>query len=266
MTRRAFAMPMVIALVVVVGLMTAVMLERQSAQRQTVDRQLRWYQEHHARLGLQEAIEAWIKSLPSNADLHALLPANGHFIDLKLRGGTTASVTLIERQNAVLTDLSAVDDTIVDMAAAIAAAVAQIYGPEGPPDGLRTVGPPQLSTHTASRELIELAVQAVTGDRAVAKGFASSILADREGNGNISTSGAVGTAITDSGADPELRATLANLFTVRPTLYYAVVELRTSAYGKPSARYGGYFSVANDRNLSSLERSAFLTWENLGVE
>ena len=259
-------MPMVITLVVVVGLMTAVMLERQSAQRQTVDRQLRWYQEHHGRLGLQEAIEAWIKSLPSNADLHSLLPADGHFLDLKLRGGTTASVTLYERQNAVLTDLSAVDDTMVDAAAAIASAVAQLYGPDGPPDGLRTVGPPQLSTHTASRELIELAVQAVTGDRGVAKGFAGSIVADRESSGGISTSGAVGTAIADSGAETDLRATLSSLFTVRPTLYYAVVELRTSAYGDPSARYGGYFSIATDRSLSSTERSAFLTWENLGVE
>lgn len=266
MTRRGFAMPMVIALVVVVGMMTAVMLERQTSQRYTVDRQLRWYQEHHARLGLQEAIEAWVKSLPSNADLAALLPADGHFLDLKLRGGSVATVTLRERQCAVLTDLSAVDAAMTDAAAAIAGAVAQVYGERGPPEGLRTVGPPQLSTITTSQDLLELAVEAVTGDRSVARGFAASIVADREANGGISTSGAVGSAIAASGADPELRTTLSRLFTVKPTLYYATVELRTSTYGPAAARYGGYFLVAHDRSLSSAERSAFLTWENLGVE
>lgn len=266
MSRRAFAMPMVIALVVVVGISTAVMLERQSAQRRTVDRQLRWYQEHHGRLGLQEAIEAWLKSLPSNADLHALLPADGHFLDLKLQGRSTATVHLYERQSAVLTDMSAVDEAMVDAAAAIANAVAMVYGEQGPPDGLRVVGPPQLSTHTTSQEVIELAVEAVTGDRSVAQGFAASIVADRESNGGVSTTGAVNAAINASGAAQELRTTLARLFTVRPTLYYAVVELRTSTYGPPSARYGGYFSIANDRSLSSTERSAFLTWENLALE
>ncbi len=259
-------MPIVIALVVVVGLMTTVMLERQSTQRLITHRQLGWYQEHHARLGLQEGIEAWLKSLPANTNLQSILPADGHFLDLKLRGRSTASIYLRERQNAVLTDMSAVDGAMLDSVATIAAAVAQEYGVAGPPDGLRTIGPVQLSAHTTSPELIELAITAVTGDRTIGKGFARSLVADRESNGGIASAGAVGMAIADSGAGPELRSQLARLFTVRPTLYYATVELRSSTIGPPDARYGGYFSVANNRDISSTERSAFLTWENLGVE
>ncbi len=263
---RGFAMPIVLILVVVVGLMTTVMLERQSTQRLITFRQLNWYQEHHARLGLQEGIEAWLKSLPSNTNLQSILPPDGHFLDLKLRGGTTASISLHERQNAVLTDMSGVDGAMLGAIASIAAAVEDVYGTAGPPDGLRTIGPPQFSAHTTSPELIELAVEAVTGDSTIAKGFARSLVADRESNGGIASAGAVGMAIADSGADPELRSQLARLFTVRPTLYFAIVELRSSTVGPPDARYGGYFSVANNRDLGSTERSAFLTWENLGVE
>ena len=91
-------------------------------------------------------------------------------------------------------------------------------------------------------------------------------MADREANGGIASAGAVGMAIADSGVDPDSRSVLARLFTVRPTLYYATVELRDSTVGPPLARYGGYFSIANNRDLGSTERSAFLSWENLGVE
>ena len=258
-------MPMVIALVVIVGIMSAVMLERQGAQRNTVGRQLRYYQEHHARLGLQEGLEAWIDYLPTNIQLPEVLPADGHFVDLKLRGGSIAHISLQERQNAVLIDLSAVDDTMLEAATAIAVAVGQVYGEDGPPDGLRTVGPPQLSTHTASVELIQLAVEAVTGDRNVAQAFARSIEADRLDNGGVSTAAAIGTAITDSGAGAELRGTLTRVFTTRPTLYYAIVELRDSTVGPPLARYGGYFAVARNRDPAATDRSSFLTWESLGI-
>jgi len=264
--RHAFAMPMVLMLVVVVGLMSAVMLERQSAQRNTTQRQLRWYQEHHARLGLQEALEAWIKSLPTNVDLQAVLPADGHFLDLKLRGGTTASVSLEERQNAVLTDMAAVDSAVLEAASAIAAAVAQVYGEGGPPDGLRTIGPPSLSANTTSTDLIEIVVETVTGERNAAEAFARSIDDDRQSNGGLCSAGAVGVAIAASGVEPELRSTLARLFTVRPSLYFATVELRSSTVGPPDARYGGYFSIATDRSLAATDRSAFLSWDNLGVE
>jgi hypothetical protein len=267
MKHRGFAMPMVLALVVVVGMMSAVMLERQGAQRLITQRQLTWYKEHHARLGLQEGIEAWIKSLPSNADLRSILPVDGHFLDLKLRGRSSASITLLEQQHAVLIDLAAVDANLLDAAAAIAAAVAQTYGKDGPPeDGLRTVGPPQFSTHSTSEDLIALAVEAVTGDRNVGEAFARSIAGDREDNGGSSSAGAVGMAIADAGIESDMRAVISRLFTVRPTLYYAVVELRDSTIGPPVARYGGYFSIAANRDPSSTDRSAFLTWENLGVE
>jgi hypothetical protein len=57
------------------------------------------------------------------------------------------------------------------------------------------------------------------------------------------------------------------MFTVRPTLYYATVELRRSTYGPPLARYGGYFVLGTGRPTASTSaRSAFLTWERLGVE
>lgn len=259
----AFALPMVLVLVVVVGIMSAVMIERQSAQRYTTQRQLGWYQEHHARLGLQEAIEAWIKALPSSIDLGAVLPADGHFLDIKLPGGDIAVVSLVERQNAVLIDVATVETVALDDAAAIVEACAEIFGPEGPLDGYRTVGPVALSAHTSSPELLEVAAQAITQDNAMASAFASSIVADREANGGRASSNAVGYAINDATSDADLRSRLSRMFTVRPTLFFATVELRTSTVGPAAARFGGYFIVSN---RSSTDRTAFLTWENIGVE
>ncbi len=266
---RAFAMPMVLVLVVIVGIMSAVMLERQAAQRMIVQRQLGWYQEHHARLGLQEGIEAWLRSLPTNLDLAATLPADGHFLDLELQDGTEAVVSFLERQDAVLTDLAAVDNATVDAAAAVVDAVATAFGPAGPPDdGLRTVGPPSLSVHTASAELLEIAASAVIGDAGTGKVFARALVADRENNGGRCTPSAIGTAASQAGLEAEVRASVTRMFTVRPTLFYATVELRRSSYEPPLARYGGYFVVAPIRgsNASATARSAFLTWERLGVE
>jgi len=260
---HAFALPIVLVLVVVVGLMSAIMLERQSAQRHTTQRQLGWYQEHHARLGLQEAIEAWIKALPSSLDLGAVLPPDGHFLDLKLRGGNLAVVSLLERQNAVLIDLAAVGTVSFDDAAAVIQSCDAVFGPDGPPDGYRSVGPVALSAHTASPELIEVAAQAITQDAAIAKAFASSLIADREANGGRSSANAIGYAIADASAEPDVRSRLSRMFTVRPTLYYATVELRSSTVGPAAARYGGYFVISN---RSSTDRTAFLTWENIGVE
>lgn len=267
MNARAFAMPMVLVLVVVVGMMSAVMLDRQATQRLVVQRQLNWYQEHHARLGLQEAIEAWIRSLPSGTEIGALLPGDGHFLDLELRGGDRATIYFNDRQNAVLTDLAAVDDASLDAAAAIVSAVAVVFGQDGPPDdGLRTVGPPQLSVHSISPQLLEVAAQAITGDTSSARAFAAALIADRNSNGGRASASAIGLAIADATSDPEIRSRLSRMFTVRPTLYYATVELRDSSIGPPVARYGGYFVVSTSRTTSGAERSAFLTWENIGVE
>ncbi len=259
----AFALPIVLVLVIVVGLMSAIMLERQTAQRYTTQRQLGWYQEHHARLGLQEAIEAWIKALPSSLDLGSVLPPDGHFLDLKLRGGNLAVVSLLERQNAVLIDLAAVSTVSFDDAAAIIEACDAVFGPAGPPDGYRSVGPVALSAHTASPELLEVAAQAITQDAAIAKAFASSLVSDREENGGRCSPNAIGYAITDASVEPEIRSRLSRMFTVRPTLYYATVELRSSTIGPADARYGGYFVVGN---RAGSDRTAFLTWENIGVE
>lgn len=264
--RAGFAMPIVLALVVVVGVMSAVMLERQAAQRMVVSRQLGWYQEHHARLGLQEGIEAWIRSLPSGFDLGAALPPDGHFLDMELRDGTDATVFLVERQNAVLTDLAAVEDVNLDGAAAVAEAVAAAFGQTGPPDGLRSVGPAALSVHTASPELLEVAASALTGDSGAGSLFATSLINDRASNGGRCTSGAIGQAASAANVDNEVRTLLSRMFTVRPTLYFATVELRDSTYGPPLARYGGYFSMGSTRAGAGLTRSAFLTWHNLGVE
>ena len=63
---RAFAMPVALIIVLLVGVVTGLMFERQASQRRLIDRQLWWYQEHHARFGVQEVVDAWMTQIPSN--------------------------------------------------------------------------------------------------------------------------------------------------------------------------------------------------------
>ncbi len=268
--RRGFAMLMVIALLVVVSIMAAVMLDRQGVQNRVAARQLTWYQEHHARLGLQEAIEAWIRLLPSRTELSTVLPPDGHFLDLDLKDGTTATITFQERQNLILADLSAVPDTLKPDAATIIEYAQQTYGPAGPPEGVRKVGPATISVNTASEETLLTVSKALIGDDHDAELFVRLLLEDRDNNnGRVSPSG-IGAAAQDAQLEPETRGRLVRMLTIHPTLYYATIELSDSSIGPPLARYGGYFTVASTgagrSNNPSATRSTFLSWEKLSIE
>ncbi|MBZ0171627.1 MAG: hypothetical protein K8E66_04540, partial [Phycisphaerales bacterium] len=55
-------LPVVILLVVMVGAVCSIMLERHIARTKTVQRQILAYQEHHGVRSLQTVIEAWRKT------------------------------------------------------------------------------------------------------------------------------------------------------------------------------------------------------------
>ena len=270
--RSGFAMLMVISLLVVVSIMAAVILDRQGVQNRVAARQITWYQEHHARLGLQEAIEAWIRILPSRTELTTILPENGHFLDLDLKDGTTASIWFVERQNAILNNLVAVAPDLQSDAAALIEHAHATYGQTDPPDGYRTAGPVQISVNSASAETLQIVAEALIGDTHTAEVFVGLLIKDRDDNGGQVSPSGIGTAAQDAQIDPEIRTRLVRMLTIHPTLYYATIELRDSSIGPPLARYGGYFTVASAGAgraapaSASATRSTFLTWEKLSTE
>lgn len=261
-------MPVAIVLVLVVGVMAAIMLERQGAERLIVGRRMLWYQEHHSRLGIQESVELWLGQLPSGADLGEYLGEGGHFLDLSMSDGTKAAVFVAERQSTILGDPSAAPPELREDAQLVLDAVQARYGEAGPPGGYRYFGPPSLSSSGTPDELLLVVALAVTGDERVASALVRTLAEDREANGGRSSERAVADACESVQVEPSLRAQLIRLIVARPSLYYATVELRSSNYGPPLARYGGYFTPVIPRTGSDVwsTRSAFLSWENLGVE
>ena len=103
----------------------------------------------------------------------------------------------------------------------------------------------------------------------MAEDFVRNLVAQREESGRVSAS-AIGIAAQEAEVEPEARVRLTRMITVRPTLYYAVIELRSSTIGPADAAYGGYFTVrtvgGGSSSGTSTGRSTFLTWERLPVE
>lgn len=199
-----------------------------------------------------------------------MLPSDGHFLDLQLDDGTTATVYFEERQNSILTDLAAVELAVQADAAAVIELAAVVFGEEGPPDGLRTVGPAAVSAHTASEATLMVVAEAIMGDSGAAQQFVRRLIADREDNGGRASANAIGLAAQDAGVEADVRVRLTRMITVRPTLFYAVIELRDSTVGPAQSAYGGFFTVgsigAAVSGTASPTRSTFLTWERVAVE
>jgi hypothetical protein len=148
--RRAFVMPMVILALVVVSLGVGVSLTRFAAETKVVERQVRAYHEHHAGMGLQEAIGAWMKQQNGRDISDAIDPLTGHAMDIELADGSVVSVFLKDGQGTALADLSAIPADQVEEAGIILKNLAASVKAEDFVRYTRSVGPSGVSINTAS--------------------------------------------------------------------------------------------------------------------
>ncbi|MCA9298618.1 MAG: hypothetical protein KDA28_06100, partial [Phycisphaerales bacterium] len=107
MRRPAFAIPMVILLTIVMSLMIAVMLERNGAQRLQVRRTLESYNDHHMKKGVQEIVNAWLRTLP-NAPLAELLGEDGKIVEISMLDGVRLTIFLEDGQRSIRYDASSI--------------------------------------------------------------------------------------------------------------------------------------------------------------
>ncbi|MCX5688663.1 MAG: hypothetical protein NTV94_02525, partial [Planctomycetota bacterium] len=90
--RRGMALPVVLLLVLVSGIVISVMMERHVVQALTVQRELQQYAFHHTSKGVQEAIEAWLRQTNATRNMAEAIEADGHAFDLTLDGGSSVRV------------------------------------------------------------------------------------------------------------------------------------------------------------------------------
>lgn len=270
--RRAFVMPMVLLALVVVGLGVGVSMSRFAAETKVYARQARAYHEHHAGMGLQEAIGAWLKQQTGRAIPDIIDPVTGHAMDIELADGSVVSVYLRDGQGTALSDLSALPPNQVEEAGVILRNLATDLTTAEFNRLTRSVGPSGVSINSASDAVIKAVARAIAGDQG--EDFANELVRIRARAGKV-TRQDITTAVTNTDLSNEQRVMALRLFATDVELWAIIVELKGGRgvdRGRTLSRYGGLARLrigsTGRRGASGnpTELGSFLTWKDLGTD
>jgi hypothetical protein len=260
-------MAVVLMLLVISGIMLAFMFDRQGNQSLTVKREMDSYTFPHISRGIQEAVEAWIRSNGNNS-IAAALDENGRAFDLIVDGGQVVHVYFRDAQGTALADFAGLSGDQLDQALDI---IENLRRNEGRHAGMhvRREGPVAVSVNTASEAVLK-AVIGSTLDPLQTSALISEINDARDGD-SIDRE-ALEQAINKADVPTANRPKVQGLLAVEPVLWQVVAEAAVpqNVYPAPPAiRYGGLAIItptaAGGRNRSAaLQRSSsMISWENL---
>ncbi|MEL7472352.1 MAG: hypothetical protein AAGK04_03475 [Planctomycetota bacterium] len=279
--RRGLAMPMVLLLVLVAGVLLTVTLQRESAHTRSVARRLQAYQDVHAQRGLQEIIEMWLSTYASGG-VEAALEPDGRAFDLELADASTVRVFLQPAQGSARLELGGLGRTSRNRAEGVLEALAETLGS---PDRFadldargrpytRPVGPVAISVAHAPQAVLLAASQYAVRDARRAETVVDALVRARE-SGELEEE-AVQQAAADISAEQAERVLLQRVLTTRPELWWCRVELRGVEAGRSRAIasvYGGYLQASvegvppdDTEGPASQGRGSFLTWDRLDPE
>ncbi len=262
---RGFALAVVLMIVAISGIVIAYMLDRQANQALGVKRQMDAYTFHHVSRGIQEAVEAWIRS-NGTSTVRTALDDEGRAFDLVVDGGQVVHVRFVDAQDGVLADFSGLTGESLDTAIDIVAQLRRNEG-EAARGLVRREGPIGVSVNNAPEKVLRAVIGSVLGStdtgslvRAIEKARAEGWI-DREKMDSVYHD-----AETPAGDVPRLQGVLA----VEPVLWRVIAEagVPENVWPRPPAvRYGGLaiIAAAGSRNKSAaLQRSSsMISWENL---
>ena len=234
MSRRGFALPLV--LIVLVALVTgvAVMLTRSGADFRTSARRIEAYRAEHVARGVRELLDASLRSLRPEQLVAAGNPALWReVLVVSFDDGTLIRASLRERQGSVLTEFGQLSGTALDEAARIAAALGEATEPEAGLLGVgtrtRVVGPTDISLWTSPEPVLAAVGEAVSRDARLGAEFAREIVAKRQ-EGQVSRS-TIAQAATSAGFPATQHADLFRLVTDRPVLWEVLVTVESGVGG-----------------------------------
>lgn len=262
--RRGFAMPVVILLALVVGIMAAVMLDRQSAQSLTVQHQLHGYRDHHFSRGVREVVGQWTDTL-SGQPIEKLIQDDGHVLDIQASDGGWLAIYMFDGQGSALTDPTGLLDQDRTDALGVLQALALLSADNPDPAWLRSVGPVKISALSAPAELLE-ALGNYAAEGRNGRRFSESIIKARV-SGEL-TQADIQTAESAADLTAAQRLIVDRLIVLKPELWNMVIDVYRQGEREPSVRYGGRFSPPGsgngNRSATSLQTlGKFLSWEEL---
>jgi hypothetical protein len=263
---RGFAMPIVIILALVVTIMAAVMLERQGAQRLSVQRQLNLYRDHHFQRGVREVAGAWTDSL-GGQPIDKMIDTDGHALDIELADGGHLSVYLFDAQGSTRSDPRGLNEEEKADAGGVYEQVLAIS--DGKPNAMwfRPVGPVKICVASAPREILEAVANYASDGGRAGKRFADELIDTRERQDL--TQADIQTACSAAGLNAEQIQVLNRLVVLKAELWAMVIDVYEAgrSSNSPVARYMGRFvppgaqSGGPGTSLQTLGK--FLTWEEL---
>lgn len=263
-SRPAYALAMVMLVMVVVGIASAVLLERQSVQTLAVRRHMDQYQEHHGKKGLSEVIEAYMLTLQTTP-LPELVAQDPHLFDLELADASVVSVTLVDAQGRVLSNPDSIPQAPTRERATrlLQRLRSLVEDPEDLPPLIRAEGPYAVNAQSAPEIVLRAVALTITDDTGLADSIVAEVLrarAERE----LSRAD-IGRIASSLNLTSEQRADLSEMLTVTPSIWGARVELRTSALSNPPRQlisaYQGLMQVGARRGNRVGRGNLFLFFE-----
>jgi type II secretory pathway pseudopilin PulG len=218
--RRAFALPLVVLLTVIAGIILAAMLDRFGTQQTFAQRQLDQYRDHHIARGLQEAIQAWVNSVDTQTQsLKASLGDRGKAFDLEL-DGQRITVYLEDGQGTALAEFAGLSPDEMRTAAEVLNQLHQNARRESR-QLIRREGPLAVSVRSADERVLTAVARACC-DSARATRVVSELMRVR--NDEDFTIATMAEALTKAAVEGEERVKLMQMLATEPTLYRGVAE------------------------------------------
>lgn len=267
--RRAFTLPMVVMVLLIVGMLLALLAQRMVDQALAARRQTDTYVFHHVSLGIQEAVEAWVDSNGKRPLAESLGP-DGAAFDLIVEGGQRVHVRFRDAQGTALGELSGLRENQAALAAGIMVSLAEALGPQRAGEFIRSDGPIAISATSAPQPVLLAVVTSVTGGDGAA-GLVEQIMRARETT-TMSEEDLTG-MIDAAGFQPDQSNAIRQLLTATPQLWEVIAEadpLPGAVLTAKRIRYGGLAQLSGQsrarspqERISLERRSRFIRWREL---
>lgn len=267
---RGFVLPVVILLVVMVGAVCSIMLERHVARMKTVQRQLDAYQEHHGVRSLQAVVGAWRKSPTAQPrTIEDMLENDGLAFTVDPGDNTRISVYLFRGQGTMLRRVGGIPGDDRERAMRV---VERLYNEVKDVEQrallVRDAGPLAVDVNTADPVVLRAVVRGVLGDGPEARAYEGRLIDARMGGQEIRLQ-TLSNFATESGLDADQRTMVNRFLTVSPEVWRFRIDVRGTGVAAGMglvSRYGGLIHLGSSSVSATNtfeEPTPFLSWERL---
>lgn len=262
-SRRGFALPLVLLLALVASLGVAVILNRSGVSGAAVNQQLKVYQRHHTHAGMKEMVDRWLAT--THGSLQEQLESDGQAFIIELPRNRRIRVVITDGQGTLLDDLRGLygaEASFTGIAVDTVRRAVDTNDPAVAAACFRTAGPAAISVNSAIPEVLEAMATAVLPGRDGQR-LAQEYLTRRERA--LIAQAEIRSIALEANATNEDADALERMFVAVPTVWR--VEATAFEGSRVVERSGGLIEIVTDPDGGSTvgvgSRTRFLTWDDL---